>query len=165
MLLFQQKVYEYFSLSSERQLLSSISEKASTDLFFDRTFAYHFKYGHPPHHFLIEDIDANGKASLFALLTSIISMPTTLPKIKQEYQLQYKEKYHDIMASESDHSKKLFDEDMNCWPILDLPREFLAQYPSYVHVRWREFIPEAAWVRRLLHCAIAALAMNGKNEL
>ncbi|CAD5214778.1 unnamed protein product [Bursaphelenchus okinawaensis] len=156
-----QKVFEYFSLESERQLLTTISPKACTDMFFDRTFAYHFKYGRPPHHFMVEDIEYLGKRSMFALLTTIISMPSTLRKIRDEFVGEYKEKYSDML--EDDKARELFEQDIKDWPLFQLPEEFLHEYPSYIEVRWREFIPESAWVRRLIHTAVAALAMNGSS--
>lgn len=56
----------------------------------------------------------------------------------------------------------MFLKELEQWPVLHLPKTFLQKYPSFIEIRWRNSIQEAAWVRRLFQCVASALTLNGK---
>ncbi|KAI6176537.1 Bifunctional protein NCOAT [Aphelenchoides bicaudatus] len=156
--------YEIFAYQQEKNLLEEISTSASADLFFDRCFGLHLKNGRPEHNFQINEIDLHGESSLFAVLTTIFSVPAAMDMIKTEFLNSYRDKYAE-MLSDDKKAEEMFLKDVDNWPIFKLPASFLEKYPSFIELRWRNHVQEAAWCRRQFVCACSALAMNGSGGL
>ncbi|KAI6217820.1 Bifunctional protein NCOAT [Aphelenchoides fujianensis] len=156
--------YENFSFPEEKRLAELVNPNAPADFFFERVFGVHFKCGVPPHHFRVDEIDEDGRTSTFAVITAIFSVPAAMDDIKNYVHNEFKNKYANMLG-ESEERMNAFTEDLKKWPLLNLPDSFLNRFPSFVEIRWKNHVPEAAWVRRMFQSAASTLAMNGSNGL
>ncbi|KAI6192467.1 Bifunctional protein NCOAT [Aphelenchoides fujianensis] len=156
--------YENFAFPEEKRLAELVNPNAPADFFFERVFGVHFKCGVPPHHFRVDEIDEDGRTSTFAVITAIFSVPAAMDDIKNYVHNEFKNKYAN-MLNDSEERMNAFMEDLNKWPLLNLPDSFLNRFPSFVEIRWKNHVPEAAWVRRMFQSAASTLAMNGSNGL
>ncbi|KAI6214663.1 hypothetical protein M3Y94_00295100 [Aphelenchoides besseyi] len=156
--------YDHFTFPAEKQLAELVSPNAPAEYFFDRCYGIHFKFGIPAHHFRVEEVDDEGRPSLFAVITSIFSVLSAKENIKNYMYNDFKKKYSDSLKESAERLEN-FNSDLNGWPLLQLPESFLSKFPSFIEIRWKDHIVEAAWVRRMFQCAASTLAMNGSNGL
>ena len=175
----QRLFYDHFALPAERAFSERLLDaQAAPEHFVDRCFGMHFRCGAPLHNFCAEEIGEDGRTHLFAVITSIFSVPAALADIRCYVHEEYRGKYERSFAGDSEVRRppnrelryscefqrtNAFTKHIAEWPLLQLPEAFLEKYNSFVNIRWRHFQPEAAWVRRLFQCTAATLAMNGET--